>query len=190
MSKREIWKPIPGYLNYKVSDRGRVKSIDRYDSKGQFRKGQILKPIKNKYGYMKVNLCENGSRRDRKVHQLVASAFIGDCPKGKQVNHIDEDRTNNCVDNLEYLTPKENCNYGRHRERISASNRGRKRSEKGRLAIKSGARKRLKNVMCIETGIIYESAEDAQKAIGISSGVKHVCLGINKTAGGYHWRYV
>ena len=118
----EIWKPIPGYLNYNVSNLGRVRSLGRFvhgNHGDYFIEGRILKPIKNKGGYLKVNISVNGHRQEHKIHQLVMSAFVGDSPDGLQVNHIDEDKTNNRLDNLEYVTPKENINHGTHNARVS-----------------------------------------------------------------------
>ena len=188
----EIWKPIPGYLNYKVSNLGRVKSVSRIvreHHRGYYSEGRILKPIKNFGGYLKVNLSENGKWQEHKVHQLVMSAFVGDRPDGLQVNHIDEDKTNNCITNLEYVTPKENINHGTHNARVSAHLIGSKRSEESCKRIKAAVRRRAKPVQCIETGKVFETAGDADLAVGIVSGVRHVCHGQQKTAGGYHWRY-
>lgn len=189
---REIWKPIPGYLNYKVSNLGRVKSIDRCVHKnGDFRNGHILKPIKKKRGYLEVNLSERGKRKACKIHRLVMLAFVGDCPEGIQVNHIDEDKTNNRLDNLEYVTQIENCNHGTRNERLSKILKGRKRSEETRKRIKASAMKRAKAVMCVETKVVFPSAGIAEAATGIKKiGISHVCSGRQHTAGGYHWRYV
>ena len=188
---REIWKPIPGYTNYKVSNLGRVKSIYRASCKNQFFEGRILTPIRNNGGYLKVNLSKDGVRKEGKIHRLVLSAFVGECPEGMVVNHIDEDKTNNCLSNLEYVTPKENSNHGTCRERLSAILTGRKRSEESRMRIKMAKRRySAKPVICIETGIVFRTAGDADKAVGIKQGVCHVCCGRQKSAGGLHWRYV
>lgn len=182
MATREIWKPIPGYLNYKVSNLGRVKSIGE--------NGMVLRPIRDTGGYLKVNLSEGGRRQEWKIHKAVMTAFVGERPRGLQVNHIDEDKTNNCLSNLEYVTPKRNANHGTRNARISKAVSGIKRSPESRRRIKQAAAKRRRPVQCIETGFIYETASMADRAIGLTQGVRHVCLGIQKTAGGYHWRYV
>lgn len=193
IAMNEIWKPIPGYLDYKVSNFGRVKSLGRFvrgKHRGYFIEGRILKPIKNKGGYLKVNISVNGQRQEHKIHQLVMSAFVGDRPDGLQVNHIDEDKTNNRLDNLEYVTPKENINHGTHNARASKNLTGLKRSPESCKRIKNAVRRRARAVECIETGVVYETCGDAEMFIGITQGVRSVCHGRQKTAGGYHWRYV
>ena len=104
----EIWKDIEGYEDdYQVSNLGRVKSLPKkcWNGKGYwFRDGRILIPIKSKKGYLNV-WCR---KRIFKVHRLVANAFIPNPQNLPQVNHIDGDKTNNCVTNLEWVTDGEN----------------------------------------------------------------------------------
>lgn len=106
----ETWKPIKDYEGlYEVSNLGRVRSLDHYDSLGRFRHGQILKQCYDGKGkYLHVNL----SGKSTNVHRLVAKAFIDNPHDYKEVNHIDEDKTNNCALNLEWCTHKYNNNYG------------------------------------------------------------------------------
>lgn len=112
----EIWKSILGYEGlYEVSNLGRVRSLDRRVSytNGQvhIHKGRILKPgVSN--GYMQVHLCNNGSMKQPLVHRLVAEAFIPNPDNLPQVNHKDENPSNNNVDNLEWCTSEYNINYG------------------------------------------------------------------------------
>jgi hypothetical protein len=93
----EEWRVIGGFDNYSVSNLGRVRNN---------RTGGILKPILSGDGYLFVNLCKNGAHTE-KVHQLVASAFLGDS-NGLEVNHIDRNRHNNNIHNLEYTTHSAN----------------------------------------------------------------------------------
>jgi len=104
---KEIWKPIKGYENnYEVSNLGRVKRI----SSGQgARTGRILKPYGNNHGYFLVGLHNGRSRKRIQVHKLVLQTFVGSFPLGKETNHIDGDKGNNCLDNLEMVTRSENC---------------------------------------------------------------------------------
>ena len=118
----EIWKPVVGYEGlYEVSSYGRVRSLDRYVkySNGpiHLHKGRILNPGKEKVGYLVVPLSCNGKLHLKKIHILVAEAFIPNPDNLPQVNHKDENKTNNNVDNLEWCTAKYNMNYGSIQER-------------------------------------------------------------------------
>lgn len=121
----EIWRPIEGYEGlYEVSSYGRVRSLDMYVRCKSYRlhKGKVLSPIINTNGYLFVGL--QGKRFS--VHRLVAQAFIPN-PQGlPQVNHIDENKSNNNVDNLEWCDAKYNNNYGtaRIRGRETLINKG------------------------------------------------------------------
>ena len=96
----EIWKDIPEWEGlYQVSNLGRVKNVKR-------NKVKVLDT--NNAGYLRVQLCDNDRRKRYFIHRLVAHVFVSGYFDGAQVNHIDMDRTNNCADNLEWVTPSEN----------------------------------------------------------------------------------
>ena len=98
----EVWKDIPGYEGfYEVSNFGRVKSLHL--------KPKILNPKAPSHRYKRVSLSVGGVKKQHSVHRLVLLAFIG--PSNLQVNHIDGDKNNNTLTNLEYCTPKENINH-------------------------------------------------------------------------------
>lgn len=158
---KEVWKPVKGYEGlYEVSNLGRVKSS----------KGKILKNVVNGHGYEHVNLYNNGTIKTVYVHRLVANAFIQNPNGYKDVNHKDECKTNNCVNNLEFCTVKYNNNYG---------------TGKLRAAEKNG-----KRVRCVETGETFISIGAAAKSVGGSKGnLWSVLNGKYKTAYGYHWAY-
>lgn len=113
----ETWKQIKGYEGlYAVSNLGRVRSFDRVVDRGKFglhlHKGKIFSPTNNGTGYLIVGL--KGTDRKRKnhyVHRLVADAFLPNDEKKEQVNHLDRNRSNNRVDNLEWVTCSENIIY-------------------------------------------------------------------------------
>ena len=115
-SLTEEWRPIPGFPDYEVSNMGNVRSIDRYRpySHGvRFVKGIILKPYVNhkRGGYAYVSLSDRSKHYDFKVHRLVAEAFIPNPEMKPAVNHIDCNPLNNTVDNLEWVTCKENSEW-------------------------------------------------------------------------------
>lgn len=130
---QEIWKDITGFSGmYQVSNLGRIKSLKRVvphpQSKTMTIPERILKPNTVAFGYQQVTLRNQGNRTMKYVHVLVAQEFIGAKPKGYEVNHIDEDKTNNKLSNLEYLTAKENNNYGTRIQRVIAKNTNGKKS--------------------------------------------------------------
>lgn len=113
---KEVWKCINGYDGlYQVSNLGRVKSLDkRVPTNGGTRvmKGKILKGRTTKYGYLQIGLTDkNNYRVNRYVHRLVAEAFIPNPQNKKEVNHIDCNKKNNGVDNLEWVNRKENMQH-------------------------------------------------------------------------------
>lgn len=118
----EVWKDIIGYEGvYQVSSHGRIRSLDRYVGH-RFFPGKIFSPNPNRYGYVRVQLTNNGETKSFAVHRLVAAAFL-DNPNGfPQINHKDENKSNNHVDNLEWCTAEYNINYGHRTEKMSHSN--------------------------------------------------------------------
>lgn len=107
----EIWKDIPGFEGYQISNFGRIKSLDRViirkDNCTQSKKGKVLKSWQDNLGYLKIDLRQ---KRTCLVHRLVMLTFVGECPKGKEVDHINTNRQDNRLQNLRYVTHKENGN--------------------------------------------------------------------------------
>lgn len=116
--ENEIWKPVVGYEGkYEVSNMGRVKSLD-YNKTD---KRALMKPQLCK-GYLRVLISSNGKRKQRLIHRLVAQAFIPNPNNLPEVNHKDEDKTNNRVENLEWCDRSYNINYGTRNKRMSKIN--------------------------------------------------------------------
>ena len=104
----EIWKDIKGYENrYQVSNKGRVKSLDRAAGLNRKIKGKILNQC-NTYGYLNVTLCKNGTKKTARVHRIVLSQFIENTNNYKAINHKDGVKTNNNINNLEWCSSKQN----------------------------------------------------------------------------------
>lgn len=166
MSLYERWEQIKDYEGlYEVSNLGRIRNK---------KTGRILKPLKNTNGYLRLDLCKNGIRRAAKVHRLVAEAFIPNPQNLPCVNHKDENKINNCLDNLEWCTYEYNNNYGTIKERISE--------------------KISKPVLQYDLlgNFIREwpSIIKVEEELGINDGnISSCCSGRLKTAGGYLWKY-
>jgi hypothetical protein len=105
----EIWKSVEGFENlYEVSNLGNVRRLDAITSNGHFWKGRVLKLRHASNGYITIGLYENGKGHERRVHRLVATAFIPNPKNLPVVNHKDGNKKNNNVDNLEWTTKIEN----------------------------------------------------------------------------------
>lgn len=213
----ETWKPIEGFEGtYEVSDKGRVRSLDRtitYKSTrygkdvSYFKKGQIIALGTVSTGYLSANLCDG---KIHYVHRLVAKAFIGEPPEGcTDVNHINGIKSDNRVENLEWCTRSQNC---LHAFRVTHAS---KPKTTGFWS---------KKVRCVETGTIFKSVKEASEWIGVGDTLLSSVLNNEakkdkrtrrskwktdeyghkykywysctpytyqpKTCGGYHWEFV
>lgn len=118
----EIWKPVVGYEGfYEVSSFGKVRSLKR-TRKGKCEsecgvKERLLKPSKHTKGYLVCGLSKDGKLKYFKVHRLVAEAFLPNPENKEQIDHINTIKTDNCISNLRWVTPKENTNNPLTREK-------------------------------------------------------------------------
>lgn len=193
MQEQEIWKPVVGYEGwYEVSSLGRVRSLSHYlDCNGRYQKfhqGKILKQQANvRWRYMSVYLSKNGIRNRIPVHRIVASAFLPNPNNLSDVNHKDENKQNNRVDNLEWCDRLYNSNYGTGDERRRETAR---RNKKGRCYPK------VINQYTLDGKYIasYGSSEEAARAVGHpnTGGSIRACARGDKRykqAVGYIWKY-
>ena len=166
--KGEIWCPVKNYENlYEVSDQGRVKSVGYGDDR-------ILKPRRNTCGYLRVDLYKNGYNKTYLVHRLVAQTFIPNHQNLTEVNHKDEDKTNNKVSNLEWCDRKYNQNYGTRNQRVSI-----KLSKPVLQYTKSG-------VFVGE----WKSIHDVERNLGYAiQNISSCCKGKRKLAYGFIWKF-
>lgn len=167
---REIWKIIEDYPNYSVSTFGRVKNN---------RNNHILTHGVNTSGYPSLRISNSSGRKTFRVHRLVATAFIENPDKKEEVNHKDEVKTNNYVENLEWLTRSENFIYGTGQDRAAEAR------EKAIIQLDKKTSEQV---------AIFDSISDACFSIGIepSSGgnIGKVAKGERKSAYGYGWRFL
>ena len=164
----EEWKDIAGYDGvYQVSNCGRIRSFKKWHNSNM----RILKPAIAKKGYLMVSLSFKGKVKHCNIHRLVAEAFLDNPNHYDQINHINENKTDNNVDNLEWCSSSYNMTYGtraiRHSIKIS------------------------KPVICLETGVVYDSSAKASRLNPpIRQGnITLCCQHKNKSAGGFHWEY-
>ena len=164
----EVWKDILGYEgHYQVSDKGRVKSLKQGKEK-------ILKPERTHNGYLRVGLLKNRNRKMFMVHRLVGQAFLPNPNSLPQINHKDEDKTNNRVENLEWCDQKYNNIYGTHIQRVT---------EKVSKTV----------LQFTKTGEIikeWKSTHDIERILGYSKGnISSCCNKKLKLAYGFVWKY-
>ena len=163
----EIWKEIPGFEGlYQVSNYGEIRSTPRRGTAGGVMKGHV-----DQKGYINITLRKDGMQYTQKLHRLIAITFIPNPHNYPEINHKDENKQNNRVDNLEWCTTSYNHEYGTRTLRAS---------------IRCG-----KPIRCIETGVEYPGARWAARELNIdSSSITKALKNPNRTCGGYHWQYI
>lgn len=179
---QEEWRPVKGYEGlYEVSSFGRVRRLDGHDSRGHFIKGRVLKERRTTNGYVQVQLS-NGKSKEYRVHRLVATAFH-ERPEGKtEVNHINEIKTDNRAENLEWVTKTENQNHGTLPERM------RNRPDKiGRTQSKAVVQL---SALTGERIAEFPSAAAAERCTGIKAqNIGSACRHPGLVRGGYCWKF-
>lgn len=169
----EVWKDIPGYERmYQVSIYGGVRRLPRRITFGKGRSrfiyGRRLCQGQARNGYKVVRLCKDGQQTTRYVHRLVLESFVGKPTNGAECCHIDGNRSNNCLSNLQWGTHSNNM--------LDKTRHGRSQTSK-------------RKVQC-SNGRVFESVTQAGLLMGIhGSNISAVCRGKRKTAGGFGWVY-
>lgn len=177
---KEIWKPILEVEGkFEISNLGNLRGVDRYANVrggGQrLVKGKNIKPVKCKNGYFEAQITYKGKKYIWMLHRLVAQYFIPNPYNLSEVNHKDENPQNNNVENLEWCTPKYNCNYGTRNKRCMEK------------VIKKAVNQYTLNGEFVAQ---YEMINEASRKNGVdASQIIRVCKGKNNTAGGYIWKY-
>ena len=179
MEIQELWKDIQGYEGlYQISNLGRVKSLERIivTNNGITKKisEKILKPYIKGTGYYNIVLRKDSKTKCYFVHRLVANEFIPNPDNLPQVNHKDENKLNNNVDNLEWCTSKYNNNYGTHNERHALT--------RSKTVYQYSLDKKLLSV--------WKSTHDVNYKLGYHQGNIAVCCRVErKTAYNCIWSY-
>ena len=172
----EVWRDVKGYEGlYQVSNMGRVKSLERKDRFGRVIKERILEPAVTHNGYLRVGLHVDGKRKMLRVHRLVCEAFHENPDNKSEVNHVNEDKTDNRACNLEWSTRTENCNHGSRNERVAKA----LSKPIGQFSLDG---KLIK---------VWQSACEARRQTGFDQGyVGAVARGKFKQAYGFIWKYI
>lgn len=185
LTMEEIWKPVVGWEKlYEVSSLGRVRSFDRTTinkaGHAQRFKGRTLRAAADKDSYDRVVLCVGKKRVNRIVHRLMAEAFIPNPNHLPEVNHIDENKRNNILSNLEWCTDKYNVNHGTALQRRAASQRNHPNESKPvRQYTKAGK-------FIAE----YPSIKEASRQTGIKKdSISRSCRGLLKYNHKFYWKF-
>lgn len=172
MRTNEIWKDIDGYEGlYQVSSLGNVKNVKR---------NCLLKPCIHKLGYASVMLYKNNKPKRYNIHRLVAMAFLDNVNHYDLVNHIDEDKANNRVDNLEWCSSEYNMRFGTISRRLSEKRGHKARNKRPVLQIDD-----IGNVVRA-----FESIAQAARETGTSrTSINQSCKNRRKKANNFYWSY-
>lgn len=198
INKKEEWRPVVGYERfYMVSNLGRVKSVG-------YGRERILKPWPDDDGYLKIHLYKNKMTDTFRVHRLVMEAFVGKCPKGYEVDHIDFNPSNNCLYNLRYIQSRKNA--GRHGDNWRKNNAeaAKRRSKENNdeannqwLQNTTVANKERCSKTVFQYSIekkqlikVWASAAEIKRELGCNpSYISKCCLGKKLHAYGFFWSH-
>lgn len=187
----EKWKPVDGWSLYEVSDKGRVRSKDRLVRCGKgyaIKKGRVLRLMIDDFGYPRVELKQNGASKKERVHRLVCKAFVPNPLNKPCVNHIDNNPSNNCAENLEWVTHKENTGWMVAQGRATRTKTWLANLHK---AQKERQYKPVRGTNIKTSEIIECECVNHVTQYGFSAGcVSECCNGKMKTHKGYTWEFI
>lgn len=194
----EVWKSIPGYEDcYEASSHGRIRSITRIVDNGEDKRkkilGRIIKLQHASNGYIQVSLSKNGKVKIFRVHRLVALTFIENSNNFSDVNHINEDKTDNRVENLEWVSHQQNTVHGTRNARTVAhrNQTGSRNGMFGRTGSKSPvARAVVQLDMKGNVVAVFGSVKEAASAIGRTAmSITNAIVGRTSHCNGFKWQY-
>ena len=176
-SVSELWKDIPKYDGlYQINIYGEVRSLERkvLGAKGQCQRiayGKIKKQTLRANGYYAVGLWKDNKQKIEYIHRLVAIVFIPNPNNLSEINHIDGNKTNNKIENLEWCDGSHNVQH----------------------AYDTGLNSKAKKILCKETGVIFRSGSEAARWLGepsLQPSISACARGVSQSCRGYHWEFV
>lgn len=170
-----MWKEIPGFEGlYEASTDGQIRSVDRISPHGHHLRGKVLKQRNHTQGYLSVSLSKDGVVHEVLVHRAIAIIFIPNPESHGFVNHKDEDKRNNAVENLEWCTKQYNNTYNGKMEKQLPY------TQKPVIQVDLEGNEIAR----------FDSAAHAARVLGFDkSGINHCCRGTAKTHHGFMWKY-
>lgn len=173
--QEEVWKQVPNFDKYYISNLGRIKSTQKFHGTNE----RILNPSVDHYGYLVLFLVKDKKKYHKKVHRLVAEAFIPNPENKPQIDHINTVKTDNRVENLRWVDSSEN--------RLNPITR-KKCLGYSRRTIKIAVEKNYKYFICEDTGEIVKGAFNLSKKLGIERGTLRKKVNNKERIKGFLWK--